>query len=509
MSIGAGTTINDIVNSVQAAIDQAETGQGVNTAGGTGAGETTVSFNAGTGRMEFTNGAGDTVSQFDIGFTVQNATDVQQTQVGVTRQAQIGAGGAATGAQIGNNVTGITGNTFDTGQLNITVTDVQAATNRRVESGIAFQDQGGAALTAGGNLEGAVYNGVTLAAGDTIDINGVNADGTTFTSTITVAAAGADAGAGNGTASTFQDLIDEMNVRDSSMAAGGAGNQSGFTDARATLTGAGTIQVVDDLAATSQTNFTLTVNDQTPTGGQTAGTVVDDAEVVAAGNAESATIRVNGGPAQRVEAGQMATLYGATPVGGNTPELTMRIGSNLTAGTDVIDVRAEEYVGRLNNGAAVTFQNGDQNVTFVSGQSNGVAETLVMDFDATLDIPGVGEENAQTVIISATNSNANFQVGAMEDQNMQLFFGDVRANQLGLGPGRTVADIDITTASGAEQAIGIIDAALDEINTSQSRIGAFSNRMESTVRNVGVAVENSTPPIRVYTTPISPPNRRG
>jgi flagellin len=164
----------------------------------------------------------------------------------------------------------------------------------------------------------------------------------------------------------------------------------------------------------------------------------------------------------------------------------------LTVGTDVLDVEAREYVGQLNGGPAVRFQAGDQNVTFVSGGTGGVAETLTMDFDAFLDIPGTGAGNARTVVISATNQTANFQAGAFADQNIQLSFGDVRANRLGLAPGRTVADIDITTVSGAEEAIGILDAALDEVNGNRSRIGAFANRMEATASNLGVAVENLT-----------------
>jgi len=485
LSITAGTTMNDVVNQVQAAIDRAETEQGINTAAGTGAGETNVRYNATNGRLEFTSGGAE-VSQFDVNFNVRNAAGVQQTQADVTREAQYGG-------QIGNNLTAITGATFDTGQFNITVTNVQAATQRNVESRVAFQDQTGAALTGTDQLAGAVYNGVTLAAGDTITLNGTNADGTTFTNTVTITAAGVDTGAGNAQASTFQDLIDEMNVRDNAMAAGGVGNQSGFVDATATLTANGTIQVIDDVAATSQTNFTITVNDNTPTGGQTFGTIVDDAQVNRAGNAERATVRINGGPAQEVEAGQVATLYGPTQGFGadaTAPQVTLRIGSNLTAGTDVLNTRASEYVGQLNNGPAVTFRNGDQNVTFVSGNSRGVAETLTMDFDANLDIPGEGAANARTVEISATNRSANFQAGAFPDQDVQLFFGDVRADQLGFGAGQTVADIDITTASGAQEAIGIIDAALDEVSANRGRIGAFTNRMEGTTRNIGVAIEN-------------------
>lgn len=483
---GGGGANTSLADAIQQAIDQAEQAAGINTAGGTGAGETNVQFNAATGRLEFIS-AREEISQFAINFTVENAAGDVQSQTGITRQAQVN--GQATGAQIGNNVNALTGSTFDTGQFAIRVTDVQAAQNRQVQSTAAFGAPGGGAATGTTSLIGATFGGATLAAGDTITLTGTNANGTTFQSQFTIVAA--DAGVGNAQAATLNDLIAEFNVRDNTLAAGGAGNQSGFTNATATLAGNGRIQVTDDLAATgSQTAFTITVNDNTPAGNNF-GTLNDASQVVRAGNAERATVSIGGGPGQVVEAGQVVTLQG--PDGGpfgETPQITLRIGSGLTAGQDLLATESAQFLGSLNGGAAVTFQNGDQNVTFTSGRSTGVAETLTLDFDAIVDVPQVGQTNARTVVISSVNRNANFQIGSFANQNVMLNFADVRATQLGLSSGRSIADIDITTVSGANEAIATIDAALDEINAGRSRIGSFQNRAQSTVSNLSVASEN-------------------
>lgn len=483
---GAGTSLAD---TIQQAIDQAETAAGIDTAGGTGSGETNVQYNDTTGRLEFVSGGGEEISQFSVDFSVQDAAGDVQTQGGVTRQADIN--GQATGAQIGNNVDALTGSTFDTGQLAIQVSDVQAAQTREVESSAGFAGAGGGAATGATELVGSTFGGATLAAGDTITVNGTNADGTTFSSEITIAAAGGDGAVGNGVAATLDDLTAELNVRDSTLVAGGAGNQSGFTDATATLSGSGQIQVTDDLATTgSQTSFTLVANDNTP-GGNDFGTIASGADVVRAGNAERATVSIGGGPGQTVEAGQVVTLQGpdAGPFA-ETPEITLRIGSGLTAGQDLLATESGVYTGELNGGEAITFQNGDQDVTFVSGRSSGVAETLTLDFDSIVDVAGAGTGDTLTVQISSVSSAANFQIGAYAGDQIGLNLGDTSASALGLGTGQSVADIDISTAEGANEALGIIDAALDQVSSSQGRMGAFQNRSESSINSLYVQREN-------------------
>jgi flagellin len=46
------------------------------------------------------------------------------------------------------------------------------------------------------------------------------------------------------------------------------------------------------------------------------------------------------------------------------------------------------------------------------------------------------------------------------------------------------------TGAGASSALASIDAALKEVTTTRSTIGSYQNRLESTISNLGVAVEN-------------------
>lgn len=478
---GGGGANTSLADAIQSAIDAAETDAGVNTAAGDTAAETNVAFDASTGRLAFSNGANQGVSQFDLTFAVDNAAGQRQTNVATTRAAEIN--GQATGAQTGNAVDAFTGSTFDTGELTIEVSDVTAAQRQTVESSLNFEQAGGGALQAGDSLIGSVFNGATLAQGDTIELNGTNADGTTFSNSITISTV--DGATGNGAANTFQDLIDELNVRDQSLAAGGIGNQSGFTDATAAITSTGGIRVTDDVAGASQTNFTLTINDNSG-GGGTFGTIVSDANLAQAGQAQEATLRVNGGPAQRAQAGELVTLRDSS--GANANEITFRLGDTLSNGTDVVNNTASRFEARLNGGPAVQFGAGDQDVQFESGLRPG--ETLTLDFDAEINVPGTGDENASTVIISATASEANFQIGGNPGQNLGVSFGDLRANALGFGEGRSVADIDVTQPGGVNEALSIVDEALSQINDQRSALGATSNRLASTANSLAISSEN-------------------
>lgn len=49
----------------------------------------------------------------------------------------------------------------------------------------------------------------------------------------------------------------------------------------------------------------------------------------------------------------------------------------------------------------------------------------------------------------------------------------------------------ITTQSGANSAISALDAAIENISTSRGKIGAYQNRLESTINSLGVATENA------------------
>ncbi len=53
-----------------------------------------------------------------------------------------------------------------------------------------------------------------------------------------------------------------------------------------------------------------------------------------------------------------------------------------------------------------------------------------------------------------------------------------------------VSALDLTTASGASNALGVIDSALSQINSSRAALGAYQNRFSSVVTNLQTTAEN-------------------
>ena len=471
---------------------------------------------ANAGRIVLQNTA-QTFSEASITFTVvrtSGAGEMVGQAVGVTRGA-LGTGSVLSGSgQIGNSLVSITGSTFDTGSFTISVSDVIGAQQRVTENTIQFRDNTGSLLdrtaslgavssaaVINGSFVNSVYQGgITLFNNSTITITGTDMDGSTFQGTYTLdttLTATTDTVYNDFRFQSISGLIEEINYRTRSYTATSGtlnikdGDITRFSLSQFTYTTASNFQLVDDLGRTgSQTAFTFTiVQDST-----NHVTIQDDAELKQDGFAESATLSINGGPAVRAEAGQIVTLYGpaSTSDGATAPEVTIRVGTGLTAGTDRYETVAQEFVGYLNGGLGVTFQNGDQDVTFTDMN----LKQLTVDFDAILDVTKspTSTDTGVTVLISTVNKSLNFQVGAFGGQTFQTSLGDLRASNLGFGAGsgRTVADIDVTTLSGATDALSIIDEALDQVNTTRSLLGASTNRLESTVASLSVTAENLT-----------------
>lgn len=79
-----------------------------------------------------------------------------------------------------------------------------------------------------------------------------------------------------------------------------------------------------------------------------------------------------------------------------------------------------------------------------------------------------------------------FHIGANADQTLTVQIGDMQAGTLGID------GIDISTQTGAEDAIPLLDTALDTVSSQRSDLGAVQNRLEHTINNLQVAAENLT-----------------
>lgn len=94
-----------------------------------------------------------------------------------------------------------------------------------------------------------------------------------------------------------------------------------------------------------------------------------------------------------------------------------------------------------------------------------------------------------------TAGNVRFQIGPNSNQSTQFSMPVIFSNRLGSGAisGQNLSTIDVTTQQGAQDAMRIIDAAIEELAQRRGELGSFqSNFLESTVRSLAVAQENLT-----------------
>lgn len=98
-----------------------------------------------------------------------------------------------------------------------------------------------------------------------------------------------------------------------------------------------------------------------------------------------------------------------------------------------------------------------------------------------------------SVVGQLTAGNVQFQIGANQGQAVQFSMPPVFANRLGTGAvaGINLADIDVTTQTGAQNAMRVIDDAIQQVAKMRGELGSFQkNFLESTVRSLGISQEN-------------------
>jgi flagellin len=93
----------------------------------------------------------------------------------------------------------------------------------------------------------------------------------------------------------------------------------------------------------------------------------------------------------------------------------------------------------------------------------------------------------QTVYVSVLDAGPmDLQIGANEDQTMSVRIPKVDPKTLGIDK------INIGTAEGAQEAIELLDEAINNVSAIRSKLGAYQNRLEHSVSNLDVTGENMT-----------------
>jgi flagellin len=110
------------------------------------------------------------------------------------------------------------------------------------------------------------------------------------------------------------------------------------------------------------------------------------------------------------------------------------------------------------------------------------------------------------------DASLTFQTGSNQNQTMALAVEDIRAAALKIvsatsgagystgaknvtdGTGNTMTEfaLNISTSSGAANAISVLDDAIKFVSAERSKLGAVQNRLEHTINNLGTSSENLT-----------------
>lgn len=83
-----------------------------------------------------------------------------------------------------------------------------------------------------------------------------------------------------------------------------------------------------------------------------------------------------------------------------------------------------------------------------------------------------------------------FHVGANMDQRVQVYIGTMTAAALGVKDIGSESVMSIATPEDANRSIGTLDDALKKVNKQRADLGAYQNRLETTVAGINVSAEN-------------------
>jgi flagellin len=157
-------------------------------------------------------------------------------------------------------------------------------------------------------------------------------------------------------------------------------------------------------------------------------------------------------------------------------------------GTTLVSDTGVDIAGTVGGNAAT----GRGNVLVGStGDTEGLSvQLLASAADATITETGaVGD-------IAVSNNSLVFQVGANKGQTVEIGVNSVAAKGLGVGvEGNSftnLSEINVMSAQGAQDALGVLDASINEISNLRGTLGAFQgNTLESTASNMRTTLENT------------------
>ncbi len=140
--------------------------------------------------------------------------------------------------------------------------------------------------------------------------------------------------------------------------------------------------------------------------------------------------------------------------------------------------------------AQIVLGDGFSDTATTSVDGNKVVITDKSGFEIAFMVdenyPAAGATNTTVQIEVTEIGSMTLQIGANEDQTMEVRIPEISAETLYLD------EVDVTTVNGASRAIDRMDTALDKLMGVRSSLGAFENRLDYAVQALDETNENMT-----------------
>ena len=142
------------------------------------------------------------------------------------------------------------------------------------------------------------------------------------------------------------------------------------------------------------------------------------------------------------------------------------------------------------NGVAVGAMNLDGGTGGTAAENAEILAEKINDISSETGVVAIVDGDALK-LRSSTGDEISIQYGESVDATNMYEATGLQERNAANGVG-SVASINISTAAGAQKAIGILDEAIDQVGQTRADLGAINNRLEFTVANLSNISEKTS-----------------
>ncbi|GLH64278.1 hypothetical protein PG301_21170 [Parageobacillus sp. G301] len=326
---------------------------------------------------------------------------------------------------------------------------------------------------------------------------------------------------GDGTGKTKDDLINIL----SNYMVDGSNNKLGDV-ATISISDSGIFTITNKTAGTSQTIQLQTSSTNTGFGQLIGISDATTAVDITADGTDQIEAVITGSKTvaltDSINASDWAGKSFTVEVNGRTATVTIANDFTGTQLSDLVNAFNTAFDATFEDGAVVAAVTGGKftfttdSTAFTSDVGDGVQPSLRISGDNLDKI--LGSVAAGSSEVGGTYTQ-RFQIGANQGQSFEIQIEDMRAQALGIsgtvsGGNQGAVDgakfttvkgatngtdsvgteyaLDVSTFETASAAIKVLDNAIQKVSAQRSQLGAYQNRLEHTINNLGTAAENLT-----------------